>query len=63
MIRLPGVHARPTICFFNDDGTLDTKTVLRPILISNWTPLDENGVPNGSDGPNNIASGAAFTYS
>lgn len=35
---------------FNEDGTLDSAGT-DPVLISNWTPLDANGVPNGADGP------------
>ncbi|MDX1589901.1 MAG: flagellar hook protein FlgE [Oleiphilaceae bacterium] len=36
---------------FNNDGTLD-ETLSDEVLVSNWTPLDANGEPNGAAGPN-----------
>ncbi|WP_369602232.1 flagellar hook protein FlgE [Hahella sp. SMD15-11] len=44
---------------FNDDGTLNTN-LSDQVLISNWTPLDESGNPNGADGPLNVANGGAL---
>ena len=41
---------------FNADGSLDTVNT-DPILISNWSPLDASGAPNGSLGPLPVASG------
>ena len=43
---------------FNADGSLDTINT-DPILISNWSPLDASGAPNGSLGPLPVASGGA----
>lgn len=44
---------------FNDDGTLNT-LLSSPVLISNWTPLDANGVPNGATGPQNVLAGGSI---
>ncbi|MFE8069601.1 flagellar hook protein FlgE [Marinobacteraceae bacterium S3BR75-40.1] len=49
------VDGSPTLASFNlrfnNDGSLD-ETLSDDVLISNWTPLDANGNPNGADGPN-----------
>jgi flagellar hook protein FlgE len=42
--------------FFNTDGSLNTDST-QDILISNWDPLDENGVPTGALGSLNILEG------
>ncbi|HEY6529036.1 MAG TPA: flagellar hook-basal body complex protein [Cellvibrionaceae bacterium] len=42
--------------FFNPDGSINS-TQTDDILISNWTPLDVNGNPNGSLGPQNVLAG------
>ena len=42
---------------FNPDGTLNNGAS-QTILISNWTPRDAAGAPNGALGPINVASGA-----
>ena len=42
---------------FFDDGSLDT-TNSDQLLVSNWTPLDEEGRASGSLGPLSIADGA-----
>jgi flagellar hook protein FlgE len=42
--------------FFNEDGSLNELLTDR-MLISNWTPLDEEGNPNGSLGPQNVLAG------
>jgi len=44
---------------FNEDGTLDP-TGTDPILISNWTPLDANGEPNGAEGALNQLLGGSL---
>lgn len=44
---------------FNTDGTLDPSGT-EPILVSNWTPLDAEGSPNGASGPTNVLSGGAL---
>ncbi len=44
---------------FNPDGTLNPSGT-DPILISNWTPLDEDGNPNGATGPQNVLSGGGL---
>ena len=55
----PSIGDRATFdVYFNDDGTLDLNRTPE-MLISNWTPLDETGTPNGADGPTNILAGAA----
>lgn len=43
--------------YFNEDGSLDT-VHSDSMLISNWQPLDENGNPNGSMGPQHVLAGA-----
>ena len=44
---------------FNTDGSLNASGS-EPILISNWTPLDAEGNPNGAVGPLNILSGGGL---
>ena len=44
---------------FNPDGTLNPSGT-DPILISNWTPLDASGNPNGAVGPLNVLSGGGL---
>ncbi|NOX50115.1 MAG: flagellar hook-basal body complex protein [Gammaproteobacteria bacterium] len=44
---------------FNTDGTLNPAGT-DPILISNWTPLDSQGNPNGATGPLNTLGGGAL---
>jgi flagellar hook protein FlgE len=44
---------------FNSDGTLNPAGT-DSVLISNWEPLDENGIPNGASGPQNILSGGSL---
>ncbi|RYZ98791.1 MAG: flagellar hook-basal body complex protein, partial [Moraxellaceae bacterium] len=43
---------------FNADGSIN-KARTDNILISNWTPLDINGNPNGSLGPQNVLAGGS----
>ena len=55
----PSVGERATFdVYFNDDGSLDINRTPE-ILITNWVPLDDQGFPNGADGPQNILAGAA----
>ncbi|WP_111496428.1 flagellar hook protein FlgE [Marinobacter bohaiensis] len=44
---------------FSEDGTLQSVNgdPDGEVLISNWTPLDSNGQPNGADGPRLVADG------
>lgn len=42
--------------YFNDDGSLN-ETLSDNILISNWVPLDEDGMPNSAAGPQNLLAG------
>jgi flagellar hook protein FlgE len=44
---------------FNDDGSLN-ENLSDKILISNWSPLDAAGKPNGADGPVNVADGGTL---
>ncbi|WP_097461753.1 flagellar hook protein FlgE [Mangrovitalea sediminis] len=44
---------------FNNDGSLNTN-LSDKVLISNWTPLDANGNPNGADGPMNVVNGGVL---
>lgn len=44
--------------YFNEDGSLNN-LLTDDILISNWTPLDEDGNPNGALGPQNVLNGAS----
>ena len=44
---------------FNPDGTLNPAGT-EPILISNWTPLDPDGNPNGAVGPQNVLDGGGL---
>lgn len=41
---------------FNEDGSINN-ILSDQILVSNWTPLDANGEPNGAEGPLNLISG------
>ncbi|MBK8972255.1 MAG: flagellar hook-basal body complex protein [Hahellaceae bacterium] len=41
---------------FNEDGSINN-ILSDQILVSNWTPLDANGEPNGAEGPLNVISG------
>lgn len=43
---------------FNEDGSIDPLSS-DDILISNWTPLDSSGVPNGALGPQNVLAGGS----
>ena len=56
----PPKNADPTLAKFrvefNPDGTLNALGT-QPILISNWTPRDAKGLPNGAIGPQTAASG------
>lgn len=47
--------------YFNENGSLD-ETLTDEFLVSNWTPLDENGVSNNALGPLSVAQngGAPF---
>lgn len=45
--------------YFDEGGSLNTELSDR-ILISNWVPLDENGLPNSSAGPQNFLAGGSF---
>src|SRR5690606_1166026 len=45
--------------FFNPDGSLN-QNLSDPVLISNWTPMDEEGNPNGALGPQNVLSGGTM---
>ncbi|PAV26221.1 flagellar hook protein FlgE [Tamilnaduibacter salinus] len=44
---------------FNENGTLESVDgdPENEILVSNWVPVDENGQPNGADGPRTVADG------
>jgi flagellar hook protein FlgE len=44
--------------YFNDDGSLND-LLTDDILISNWTPKDINGNPNGAMGPMNVLNGGS----
>src|SRR5690606_11316170 len=44
---------------FNNDGTVN-ETLSDPVLVSNWTPRDANGQPNGADGPLTVAGGGTL---
>ncbi len=45
--------------YFNEDGSLNN-LLTEDILISNWTPLDDNGVPNNSLGPLPVIQGGGL---
>ena len=45
--------------FFNEDGSLN-ETLTPDILISNWTPLDIDGVDNGALGPQTVLAGGTI---
>jgi flagellar hook protein FlgE len=51
----PPTEARYAVSF-NDDGSLDLANT-DPILISNWTPLNADGTPNGAFPPLNVVDG------
>lgn len=59
----PPQNAMPTRAAFtlqfNPDGSLNSDRS-DPILISNWTPLDAEGNPNGALGPQNILAGGTM---
>lgn len=42
--------------YFNEDGSLNN-LLTDKMLISNWVPLDKDGKPNGSLGPQNVLAG------
>jgi flagellar hook protein FlgE len=44
---------------FNSDGSLNTN-LSDKVLISNWTPVDANGQPNGAQGPLNVVNGGTL---
>lgn len=44
--------------FFNADGSINP-TLTDDILVSNWTPVDVNGNPNGALGPQNVLAGGS----
>lgn len=44
--------------FFNEDGSLN-ENLSDDILISNWTPTDNEGEPNGALGPQNVLAGGS----
>lgn len=44
---------------FNPDGSLN-RNLSDQVLISNWTPLDSAGNPNGALGPQNILAGGTM---
>ena len=43
---------------FNEDGSLN-RVLSDQVLISNWTPRDANGNPNGALGPQNVLAGGS----
>lgn len=45
---------------FNEDGSLN-RVLSDQILISNWTPRDPNGDPNGALGPQNVLAGGSIS--
>lgn len=44
--------------YFNQDGSLNAE-LSDDILISNWTPLNANGEPNGAMGPQSVLAGGS----
>ncbi len=44
---------------FNNDGSLNS-TATPPILVSNWTPLNSAGLPNGAVSGQTVANGGAL---
>lgn len=60
----PPANTQPTLAsfdvYFNEDGSLNT-LLTSDMLISNWTPVDESGQPNGALGPQNILAGGTQT--
>lgn len=59
----PVVGTTPTrasyTLIFNEDGTMN-QNLSDQVLISNWTPLDPSGNPNGASGPINVSNGGAL---
>jgi flagellar hook-basal body protein len=59
----PAVGGEPTratfILAFTKDGSLN-ENLSDQILISNWSPLDSDGNPNGADGPINVPDGGTL---
>ncbi|WP_250658524.1 flagellar hook protein FlgE [Alkalimarinus coralli] len=59
----PVVGTTPTrasyTLIFNEDGTMN-QNLSDQVLVSNWTPLDPSGNPNGASGPINVANGGAL---
>lgn len=59
----PPQNTLPTLAAFrlqfNPDGSLN-RTLSDQVLISNWTPLDAEGNPNGALGPQNILAGGTM---
>jgi len=47
---------------FNNDGTLNSN-LSDKVLISNWTPLNSAGTPNGAAGPLNVVNGGTLPIS
>ena len=45
---------------FNEDGSLN-QIFSDQVLVSNWTPLDPDGNPNGALGPQNVLAGGSVT--
>jgi flagellar hook protein FlgE len=44
---------------FNNDGSLNTN-LSDKVLVSNWTPVDSTGQPNGAKGPLNVVNGGTL---
>lgn len=44
---------------FNEDGSIN-QAGTEPILVSNWTPLNDDGEPNGAEGPLNALAGGSL---
>lgn len=58
----PPENTLPTLAsynlFFHEDGSLDTVSS-DSVLISNWTPVDDNNQLNGALGPQNVLAGGS----
>lgn len=56
----PPLNTAPTVAgfniYFNEDGSLN-ELLTEDMLISNWNPLDAEGLPNGALGPLNVLAG------
>ncbi len=56
----PPDNTEPTLAgydvYFNPDGSLNA-ALTDDILVSNWTPLNDGGDPNGALGPQNVLAG------